>query len=111
MLANELGQTEGVTVFCDQPPQIGVVSFRLDAVDVVLTGTILDESSALPCAPACIARRRRTRISERSRKELCEPVSANSTPTAKSARWSLPWLRSGACGPADGSYLNQIIWR
>ena len=65
MLANELGQTEGVTVFCDQPPQIGVVSFRLDAVDVVLTGTILDESSALPCAPACIARRRRTRISER----------------------------------------------
>jgi selenocysteine lyase/cysteine desulfurase len=57
-LADALRQIDGVSVFCDRAPRTGVVSFRLDAVDVALTGTILDESfgiavrSGLHCAPA-----------------------------------------------------------
>ena len=58
MLAHGLRQIDGVSVFCDLVPRTGVVSFRLDAADVALTGTILDESfgiavrTGLHCAPA-----------------------------------------------------------
>jgi len=58
VLADELRQIDGVSVFCDPAPRTGVVSFRLDAADVALTGTILDESfgiavrTGLHCAPA-----------------------------------------------------------
>jgi len=58
MLAHGLRQIDGVSVFCDAAPRTGVVSFRLDAADVALTGTILDESfgiavrTGLHCAPA-----------------------------------------------------------
>jgi selenocysteine lyase/cysteine desulfurase len=57
-LAEELRQIDGVSVFCDKEPRTGVVSFRLDATDVALTGTILDASfgiavrTGLHCAPA-----------------------------------------------------------
>jgi cysteine desulfurase / selenocysteine lyase len=53
-----LRQIDGVSVFCDPIPRTGVVSFRLDAGDVALTGTILDESfgiavrTGLHCSPA-----------------------------------------------------------
>lgn len=58
MLAHGLRQIDGVSVFCDAAPRTGVVSFRIDAADVALTGTILDESfgiavrTGLHCAPA-----------------------------------------------------------
>jgi cysteine desulfurase family protein len=58
VLADELRQIDGVSVFCDPVPRTGVVSFRLAAADVALTGTILDESfgiavrTGLHCAPA-----------------------------------------------------------
>jgi len=57
-LADGLRQIDGVSVFCDPAPRTGVVSFRLAAQDVALTGTILDESfgiavrAGLHCAPA-----------------------------------------------------------
>jgi cysteine desulfurase / selenocysteine lyase len=57
-LADGLRQIDGASVFCDPAPRTGVVSFRLDAGDVALTGTILDESfgiavrTGLHCAPA-----------------------------------------------------------
>ena len=57
-LADELRQIDGVSVFCDREPGTGVVSYRLDAGSVALTGTILDESfgiavrTGLHCAPA-----------------------------------------------------------
>jgi cysteine desulfurase/selenocysteine lyase len=44
VLADGLRQIDGVSVFCDPAPRTGVVSFRLDAGDVALTGAILDES-------------------------------------------------------------------
>ncbi len=56
-LVNQLRQIDGVSVFCDSVPRTGVISFRLDAVDVALTGTILDDSfriavrTGLHCAP------------------------------------------------------------
>ena len=58
VLADALRQIDGVTVFCDKVPRTGVVSFRLGAGSVALTGTILDESfgiavrTGLHCAPA-----------------------------------------------------------
>jgi cysteine desulfurase/selenocysteine lyase len=58
VLADGLRQIDGVSIFCDAAPRTGVISFRLDAMDVALTGTILDESfgiavrSGLHCAPA-----------------------------------------------------------
>jgi cysteine desulfurase family protein len=58
VLADELRQIDGVRVFCDSTPSTGIVSFRLDAADVALTGMILDESfgiavrTGLHCAPA-----------------------------------------------------------
>src|SRR5271165_6595142 len=57
-LADQLRQIDGASVFCDALYRTGVVSFRLNAVDVALTGTILDESfgiavrTGLHCAPA-----------------------------------------------------------
>src|SRR5271165_6885296 len=57
-LADQLRQIDGVSVFCDPVPRTGVVSFRLDALDGALTGTILDESfgiavrTGLHCAPS-----------------------------------------------------------
>jgi cysteine desulfurase family protein len=58
MLAEQLRQVDGVSVFCDPAPLTGVVSFRVGAVGVALTGTILDDSfgiavrTGLHCAPA-----------------------------------------------------------
>jgi len=58
MLAEQLRQVDGVSVFCDLAPRTGVVSFRLGAAGVALTGTILDASfgiavrTGLHCAPA-----------------------------------------------------------
>jgi cysteine desulfurase family protein len=58
MLADELRQIDGVSVFCDPVPRTGVVSFRLAAAEISLTGTILDASfgiavrAGLHCAPA-----------------------------------------------------------
>jgi selenocysteine lyase/cysteine desulfurase len=66
-LADGLRQIEGVSVFCDPAPRTGVVSFRLDAGDVALTGTILDESfgiavrTGLHCFPAAHRPSRRDR--------------------------------------------------
>jgi cysteine desulfurase / selenocysteine lyase len=57
-LADGLRQIDRVSVFCEPVPRTGVVSFRLAAADVALTGTILDESfgiavrTGLHCAPA-----------------------------------------------------------
>ena len=57
-LADQLRQIDGVSVFCDPVPRTGVVSFRVAAADVALTGTILDETfgiavrTGLHCAPA-----------------------------------------------------------
>ncbi|MGD0186903.1 MAG: aminotransferase class V-fold PLP-dependent enzyme [Roseiarcus sp.] len=57
-LSDELRDIGGVSVFCDAKPRTGVVSFRLDAPNVALAGTILDESfgicvrAGLHCAPA-----------------------------------------------------------
>ncbi len=57
-LADGLRQIDGVSVFCDRAPATGVVSFRLEAIDVALTGTILDESFGIEvrtgqhCAPS-----------------------------------------------------------
>jgi cysteine desulfurase/selenocysteine lyase len=57
VLADELRQIDGVSVFSDPTPCTGIVSFRLDAVEVALTGKILDESfgiavrAGLHCAP------------------------------------------------------------
>jgi len=57
-LVDQLRQVDGVSVFCDPIPCTGVLSFRLLAADVTLTGTILDESfgiavrTGLHCAPA-----------------------------------------------------------
>jgi len=56
-LAEQLRQVDGASVFCDLAPRTGVVSFRLGAADVALTGTILDDSygiavrTGLHCAP------------------------------------------------------------
>lgn len=58
VLADGLRQIDGVSVFCDPAPRTGVVSFRLDAADVAVTGTILDEAfgiavrTGLHCSPA-----------------------------------------------------------
>jgi len=58
VLAEGLRQIDGVSVYCDAAPCTGVVSFRLDAGDVALTGTILDEEfgiavrTGLHCSPA-----------------------------------------------------------
>jgi selenocysteine lyase/cysteine desulfurase len=58
VLADGLRHIEGVSVFCDPAPRTGVVSFRLDAGDAALTGTILDQSfgiavrTGLHCSPA-----------------------------------------------------------
>jgi cysteine desulfurase family protein len=58
-LIEGLGMVDGVRVFGSAPrPQTGVVSFRIDGVDVALTGMLLDEShgiavrTGLHCAPA-----------------------------------------------------------
>jgi len=58
VLADELRQIDGVMVFCEPVPRTGVVSFRLDGVEVALAGTLLDEAfgiavrTGLHCAPA-----------------------------------------------------------
>jgi len=58
LLAAQLRQIEGVRVFGDKAPRTGVVSFRLGATGVALTGVILDDSfgiavrTGLHCAPA-----------------------------------------------------------
>jgi selenocysteine lyase/cysteine desulfurase len=58
LLATQLRQIEGVRVFGDKAPRTGVVSFRLGATGVALTGVILDDSfgiavrTGLHCAPA-----------------------------------------------------------
>jgi cysteine desulfurase family protein len=57
-LADQLRKVDGVSVFCDPAPRTGVVSFRLAATDIALTGTILDSAfgiavrTGLHCAPA-----------------------------------------------------------
>ncbi|MDK2880395.1 MAG: hypothetical protein PWQ99_170 [Clostridia bacterium] len=50
---------DGVRLFCDPlGPKTGVVSFTMDAMDVALAGTILDQAfkigvrTGLHCAPA-----------------------------------------------------------
>lgn len=56
--AQQLRTIGGVSVYGDRTPGSGVVSFRMAALDVGLTGTILDESfgiavrAGLHCAPA-----------------------------------------------------------
>jgi len=58
MLADQLRKVDNVSVFCDQVPGTGVVSFRVGTVGAALTGTILDSSfgiavrTGLHCAPA-----------------------------------------------------------
>ena len=58
VLADGLGSIDGVRlVGMGRAPQTGVVSFRIDGLDVALTGTILDDSygiavrTGLHCAP------------------------------------------------------------
>jgi len=56
-LADELRKIDSVSVFCERVPRTGVISFRIDAVDVALTGTMLDAAfgiavrTGLHCAP------------------------------------------------------------
>jgi hypothetical protein len=40
-------------------PETGVISCRIDGVDVALSGTLPDQSYGIACARDCIARRRR----------------------------------------------------
>ena len=57
-LVRALRGIDGVSLFCDELPRTGVVSFRLRETDPALTGTILDEGfgiavrTGLHCSPA-----------------------------------------------------------
>jgi hypothetical protein len=117
MLADGLRQIDGVSVYCDPAPHTGVVSFRLDAGDVALTGTILDESFGIAVHPGLHCPRQRTRPSGLSPKEPCGSASANSTPAAMSTRSSPPSVKSGPCMPLINPFERRIppspteIWR